>query len=102
VKPESLLNFELGCGYTTDGLRLSGNLYWMEFMDEIVKSGQVDRFGQPITGNADRTRHIGIELSGKVQLTDRLDIAANVTVSRNRFVSHTDYSTGTRSLGTTP
>lgn len=94
VKPESLLNLELGCGYTVDALRVSGNLYWMEFMDEIVKSGQVDRFGQPITGNADRTRHLGLELSGALRVTDHLDVSANATVSHNRFVRHTDYSTG--------
>jgi len=94
VKPESLLNLELGCGYTSDVLRFSGNVYWMEFMDEIVKSGQVDRFGQPITGNADRTRHLGIELSGSLRLTDHLDLSANATLSRNRFVRHIDFSTG--------
>lgn len=95
VKPESLLNLELGCGYTSDVLRFSGNVYWMEFMDEIVKSGQVDRFGQPITGNADRTRHLGIELSGTLHLTDHLDLSANTTLSHNRFVRHTDFSRGT-------
>ena len=52
VKPEALLDVELGGGFTTEDVRLSANLYWMEFTDEIVKSGQVDRFGQPITGNA--------------------------------------------------
>ncbi len=94
VKPESLFNLELGCGYVHDRARLSGNLYLMEFTDEIVKSGQVDRFGQPITGNAGRTRHAGIELSGKFSLSDEVEVAANTTFSRNRFVSHTDYSTG--------
>jgi iron complex outermembrane receptor protein len=66
----------------------------VEFTDEIVKSGQVDRFGQPVTGNADRTRHLGIELSGSVRLTNTLDVAANATISRNRFVRHADFSTG--------
>ena len=94
VKPESLLDVELGCGYISDVARFSGNVYWMEFTDEIVKSGQVDRFGQPVTGNADRTRHLGIELSGTVRLTNTLDLAANATFSRNRFVRHSDFSTG--------
>jgi len=94
VKPESLLDVELGCGYISDAARFSGNVYWMEFTDEIVKSGQVDRFGQPVTGNADRTRHLGIELSGSVRLTNTLDVAANATISRNRFVRHADFSTG--------
>ncbi len=94
VKPESLLDVEFGCGYISDIARVSGNLYWMEFTDEIVKSGQVDRFGQPVTGNADRTRHLGIEVSGAVRLTNALDIAANATFGHNRFIRHTDFSTG--------
>ncbi len=94
VKPESLFNIELGGGYRSDVVAMTANVYWMEFSDEIVKSGQVDRFGQPITGNADRTRHIGVELTGRAQFVDGLDLRMNATVSRNRFVRHTDYSTG--------
>jgi len=94
VKPERLMNLELGVGYGDDIAGASANLYWMEFSDEIVRSGQVDRFGQPITGNADRTRHMGLEVSGSVQTPQGVAIAANATVSRNWFVRHTDYSTG--------
>ena len=95
VRPEALFDVEAGGGYAAGGVRLSANLYWMEFTDEIVKSGQVDRFGQPVTGNAERSRHAGIELSGKVDLGSALEFAANTTFSRNRFVRHTDYGTGT-------
>jgi iron complex outermembrane receptor protein len=70
------------------------NGYWMDFSDEIVKSGQVDRFGQPVTGNADRTRHLGVELSVSAEPAEGLELLGNVTACRNRFVRHTDYSTG--------
>jgi iron complex outermembrane receptor protein len=94
VRPESLLDIELGGAYSAEAVRLSMNIYWMDFSHEIVKSGQVDRFGQPITGNADRTRHIGAELSGTIRLLPGLELAGNATVSRNRFIRHTDYSSG--------
>jgi iron complex outermembrane recepter protein len=94
VKPEALLDMELGAGYTSAATRLAANIYWMEFTDEIVKSGQVDRFGQPITGNARRTRHIGAEMSASTQLGAGLDLSGNLSVSRNRFVHHVDYATG--------
>ncbi len=95
VKPEGLLDVELGGGYTGDDMRFSANLYWMEFTDEIVKSGQVDRFGQPITGNAARTRHLGVEAGGRVRIGEVLDVEAHATLSRNVFVRHTDFSSGT-------
>jgi iron complex outermembrane recepter protein len=94
VKPEGLLDIELGGNYIAGNTRFAANLYWMEFSDEIVKSGQVDRFGQPITGNAERTRHQGLELSGKTALASILEIDGNISFSRNRFVRHRDYSSG--------
>jgi iron complex outermembrane recepter protein len=93
VRPEALYDVELGAGFRDRGNALGVNLYWMEFRNEIVRSGQVDRFGQPITGNAGRTRHIGIEISGNAVLGD-FEAGGNLMLSRNRFVHHTDYSTG--------
>ena len=94
VKPESLVDVELGTAYAGDNCHAGANLYWMEFTNEIVKSGRVDRFGQPVTGNAARTRHIGVEVSGRALPLPGLEISGNATVSRNRLIRHDDYSTG--------
>lgn len=94
VKPESLFDLEIGGGMSVGGGRVAANVYWMEFTDEIVKSGRVDRFGQPVTGNAERTRHLGIELSGRVRSDNGLELSMNATAGRNWFIRHTDYSTG--------
>ena len=95
VKPEALLDLELGIRYSSAETQATANLYWMEFSNEIVKSGRVDRFGQPITGNAERTRHIGLELSGKTVLAEGLELSGNATFSRNRFVRSVDFTSGT-------
>ncbi|MGH2568472.1 MAG: TonB-dependent receptor domain-containing protein, partial [Bacteroidota bacterium] len=92
VNPEKLLDFELGAGYSSPVYRLSANLYWMSFRDEIVTSGQLDLFGQPITGNADRTRHVGLELSGTALLAEGLTLQANATLSKNTITRHTTYA----------
>jgi iron complex outermembrane receptor protein len=60
----------------------------MEFADELVKSGQVDIFGQPVTGNAERTRHIGLEFEGAINLTSNVALSGNFTLSRNRLVRY--------------
>jgi iron complex outermembrane receptor protein len=92
VKPEKLFDLELGTASISAAGKLSANLYWMNFRDEIVSSGQLDLFGQPITGNADQTRHVGLELSGSTQLSEGLTIQANATFSRNTIVHHTTYT----------
>lgn len=94
AKPEKLNNLELGLGYNTSRLSANINTFWMDFRDEIVKSGQLDLFGQPVTGNADKTLHSGIELSAAVRPLPTLTIQGNTTLSRNTFKNHTDYSSG--------
>ncbi|MDH4070361.1 MAG: TonB-dependent receptor [Ignavibacteria bacterium] len=88
VTPERLLNVEVGGSYRAGAVTVNLNLYWMEFTDELVKSGQVDIFGQPVTGNADRTRHIGLELDGAIDLPGNLTLSGNMTLSRNRLISY--------------
>jgi len=63
----------------------------MDFENEIVKTGGLDQFGQPYAGNAERTLHTGLEFSGVARLFDGLDLAGNLTWSRNRFVKFTEF-----------
>lgn len=94
VKPERLLNFEAGAGYVSEGIQATVNFFFMDFRDEIIRSGRLDRFGQPITGNANKTRHLGMELTASAQLTEGLEIHGNMTISRNRLVKYTVYDSG--------
>ncbi|MCY4159521.1 MAG: TonB-dependent receptor [Bacteroidetes bacterium] len=93
VKPERLIDFELGGQYERQSLKLRLSAYWMEFRDEIVPSGGLDQFGVPRTGNADRTRHIGIELEAAARILPRLNAFANATFSRNRLIKFVEYVT---------
>jgi iron complex outermembrane receptor protein len=88
AKPEHLLDFEAGIYYRSPSVRVGTNIYWMEFTDEIIKSGQVDFFGQPVTGNAKRTRHIGVEIDGEAAITSLFTLHGNLSLSRNRLVKH--------------
>ncbi len=94
VKPEKLTSIELGAGYGTRVFRVGANLYFMDFTDEIIKSGQLDRFGQPVTGNAEKTRHVGIELTAAANISPELTLRGNMTISRNRLTKYTVYDGG--------
>jgi iron complex outermembrane receptor protein len=84
VKPETMNDFELGATISDNNYSVTLNLFYMLFDDEIVKSGQLDRFGQPVTGNVDRTVHAGIELSFILKfLKNKFEIIGNGTISRN-------------------
>jgi iron complex outermembrane receptor protein len=57
----------------------------MDFDDEIIKSGQLDRFGQPVTGNAERTRHMGIETEAELKPFPWLTFGGNFMLSQNEL-----------------
>ncbi|MFA6469562.1 MAG: TonB-dependent receptor, partial [Bacteroidota bacterium] len=84
--PEQLLNLELGTGFRTVDWVLNTNVYWMEFTNELVKSGKVDIFGNPVYGNAPRTRHLGLELDGSTRLTDEITVSGNASFSSDLIV----------------
>ena len=94
AKPEHLVDIEIGSGYRTPEARLVANAFWMEFTDELIKSGRVDIFGQPVTGNAERTRHQGIEVDAMATLEEALSISGNVSLSRNTLVRYRSFESG--------
>jgi iron complex outermembrane receptor protein len=85
VKPETLNDFEIGVTYQYRSWKVCGNYFYMSFADEIIKKGQLDRFGQPITGNADKTLHQGVELAVQGNLTKEFSLMGNLTTSKNEL-----------------
>jgi len=88
AQPEHLFDLEVGSVYRDGQTMASANFFWMEFQDELINSGAVDIFGEPVMGNADRTRHIGIELQGQIELAGGFAISGNTTLSYNRLVRY--------------
>ena len=85
VKPEKLIDFELGSGFQSDWLFAKVNLYWMNFENEIVPYSQVDKDGFPIQGNADKTVHRGVETSLGLTIIENLALSGGFSVSQNYF-----------------
>ncbi len=97
VQPETMNDLELGISYQESNLILNLNLYYMIFENEIVKSGKLDRFGQPVTGNVDKTTHTGAEFSFVYKPVAALEIFGNTTLSSNKinngkyFINESDW-----------
>lgn len=98
VQPETMNDFELGASLIEKNYSITLNLFYMLFNNEIVKDGQVDRFGQPTTGNVDKTIHLGTEFSAIFKFwKDRFEIFGNISLSKNTidngkyFLDSTNY-----------
>ena len=83
VKPERMHNFEIGLNYLASNLSLNLNAFYMLFTNEIINQGQLDKFGQPITGNIDASIHSGIEISIAYKPINEVDVIFNSTFSNN-------------------
>ena len=83
VKPETMNDLEVGTSYSNHLFFINFNLYYMLFENEIVKNGKVDRFGQPITGNVDQTKHYGIEINSVLKILNGIEIFGNASYSKN-------------------
>lgn len=83
VTPEIMNDFELGASLNSENISLTFNLFYMLFNDEIVKNGELDRFGQPVTGNVDKTVHTGIEFSLIAKPFKEIEIFGNISYSKN-------------------
>ncbi|GMQ80925.1 MAG: TonB-dependent receptor [Rhodothermia bacterium] len=93
VDAEQLVDFEIGLIAKGERSHTAMNLFYMGFENEIVPSGGLDQFGVPRTGNADRSRHMGIELESSLVVSPGFVVNGNLTISKNRFLSFEEFVT---------
>ena len=91
VRPETGVNVEVGASVEGGRGRASVTGYGLWMNDEIVASGGLDQFGVPRTGNAERTRHLGVEVEAAATLVPGVIAEGSATVSDDRFVRFTEY-----------
>lgn len=94
-KSERLIDYELGYTYNGDfgqsvmtGNRwyLSGNLYYMDYRDQLVLTGELNEIGEPVAANVPESYRAGIELMGGIHCGFGLHWDWNATLSRNRIL----------------
>ncbi len=88
---ERLLDYEAGYSFTTSLLTLSANLYYMDYKDQLVVTGQLSDTGNPLSVNVPDSYRAGVELQGELRPTSWFDWKINATLSRNRIKNFTEY-----------
>ena len=95
--PEFLNDFELGIK-KQGSLSLSANLYYMQYKDQLVPTGELNDVGSNIRVNVPDSYRLGLELSSGYRISEKLDWSANLTLSQNRIKEFTeiiyDYTNG--------
>ena len=106
IKPETMLDLELGYQIAKSRWTLNANLYAMLYKDQMTPNGDV-LTGYALMENVDKSYRLGIELEGGYKFADWFRMDANLTLSQNKvldltyFVFETGDATQRAVTGTT-
>lgn len=89
-KQERLLDYELGYTYANSWLNLGANLYYMDYKDQLVLTGELNEIGEPLAANMPDSYRMGVELMAGVRTDFGLSWDINATWSRNRIQNFTE------------
>ena len=87
VKPESVVNYELGINRSFNNLYLQVNVFYMDFKDEIALKGGVTPSGVSLTESVDKSFRSGLELDLKYKVTSNLNIRYNYAFTYSKIVN---------------
>ena len=90
-KAESLLDFELGYNFTADNFQAGINLYYMDYNDQFVQTGQVSDIGENLTTNITDSYRAGIEISAGWNPLPWLTLEGNAALSQNKIKDFNEY-----------
>jgi iron complex outermembrane receptor protein len=83
-KSERLNDLEVGYKYQSPTFSAGVNFYWMDYKDQFVLTGEINKIGEAITRNLDKSFRLGVELEAAWKPVDWFRWDANATWSRNR------------------
>ncbi|MER2999253.1 TonB-dependent receptor [Pontibacter populi] len=85
TSPEYVVDQELGIRHSTDKVKLSANLFYMDFKDEIILNGNYGPNGLALTSKVDNSIRAGIELAGSYSLTDKINTSHTSSFTHSRI-----------------
>ncbi|MDR1591919.1 MAG: TonB-dependent receptor [Prevotellaceae bacterium] len=89
--PEQLYDYEAGYMFRHSRWSAAVNLYFMDYKNQLVLTGQYSDVGAYLTKNVKDSYRTGIELIAGVQIAKWLRWDGNVTFSRNKIINFTDW-----------
>lgn len=83
-KPEKLDDLELGWRYISPEIQLNTNVYYMNYKDQLVLTGELNDVGAPLRANVGDSYRFGLEVDATIALGDKFVISPNIALSSNK------------------
>jgi len=90
-KAETLYDYELGYQYSHPRFAVGLNLYFMDYDNQLVLTGEYNDVGAYKTINVKDSYRMGAELTAGVKITDWFRWDGNMVVSRNKIQNYKQY-----------
>ena len=82
--PETLNDFEIGWKRKNKNSKVNLNIYFMNYKDQLVLTGETDGVGNRIRANVGNSYRLGLEFDAIYFLSDRFIVKPNFTLSSNK------------------
>ena len=88
---ERLYDYELGYTYSHPRFAVGANLYFMDYDNQLVLTGEYNDVGAYKTMNVKDSYRMGAEITAGVKITNWLRWDANLVASRNKILNYHQY-----------
>ena len=89
-KPETMYDYELGYSRTHRKYGFNANIYYMDYDNQLVLTGEVNDVGTAVRENIKDSYRAGVELEFGYEIIKNLDLKINATLSQNKINSWTE------------
>ncbi|MCP4976431.1 MAG: TonB-dependent receptor [Maribacter sp.] len=83
-KSEKLNDFELGWRFITSDVQVNTNLYYMNYKDQLVLTGELNDVGAPLRANVGNSYRFGLEIDANIAFGDKFTLSPNLALSSNK------------------
>ena len=88
---ETLHDFEAGYSFFGNSMKSAVTLYFMNYHDQLVLTGQINEVGYPVMTNIPRSFRAGVEFEFGIEYMDKIAFNGNLSLSENRVKEFTNY-----------
>ena len=88
---ETLYDTEFGYKYINNWMIFNINLFNMNYDNQLIKTGEINDVGYFTSKNVESSFRRGIEIEGSYEISKKINISGNLTISENKVDSFTQF-----------
>ena len=83
---EKLNDYELGYRFVSEDFFLNSNLYYMDYQDQLVLSGELNDVGAPLRTTSGKSYRLGLEIDAQINIGEKWNLRPTLALSSNKNV----------------